>query len=324
MPKVSVIMPVYNAEQYVERAITSLLEQTLDDVQFIIIDDGSEDNSLAIINQVIACYPGKRNNVILISRENRGVAATRAEGMTLATGDYIIHLDSDDWAEDNWLETMHTKSIAENADVVICDYTEVYSTRNIHVKQPIAINGVDCVRKLLSGELHGSTWNKLVKRKLYVDNNFGFYPGVNYLEDFILIMQVFFAAQIISYIESPLVYYNKMNEHSITAIINEERVKEIISATDVISSILKKFELYGCLSKQFAFFKLNQKSWILYCNRNNIPTSLWDIFQGTNDFIWRSPLPIYNKIILYAGALRQFFVARMMLVFIHSLRKIIR
>jgi glycosyltransferase involved in cell wall biosynthesis len=118
-PKVSVIVPVYNTELYVERAIISLMEQTLDDVQFIIIDDGSKDDSLNIIKQVIARYPVREGQVTLISRENRGVAATRAQGMELATGDYIIHLDSDDWAELNWLEAMYTKAIEENADVVV-------------------------------------------------------------------------------------------------------------------------------------------------------------------------------------------------------------
>lgn len=106
IPKVSVIVPVYNTERYVERAIISLMEQTLDDVQFIIIDDGSKDNSLNIIKQVIARYPARQGQVTLISRENRGVAATRAQGMELATGDYVIHLDSDDWAELNWLEAL--------------------------------------------------------------------------------------------------------------------------------------------------------------------------------------------------------------------------
>ncbi|HDX6611302.1 TPA: glycosyltransferase family 2 protein, partial [Escherichia coli] len=117
IPKVSVIVPVYNTERYVERAIISLMEQTLDDVQFIIIDDGSKDNSLNIIKQVIARYPARQGQVTLISRENRGVAATRAQGMELATGDYVIHLDSDDWAELNWLEALYTKAIEDNADV---------------------------------------------------------------------------------------------------------------------------------------------------------------------------------------------------------------
>ena len=81
IPKVSVIVPVYNTELYVERAIISLMEQTLDDVQFIIIDDGSKDNSLTIIKQVITRYPARQGQVSLISRESRGIAGTRPQGM---------------------------------------------------------------------------------------------------------------------------------------------------------------------------------------------------------------------------------------------------
>ncbi|KAA3493038.1 glycosyltransferase family 2 protein [Vibrio mimicus] len=129
-PKVSVIMPVYNTEMYVERAMISLMEQTLDDVQFIIINDGSKDNSLSIIKEVITRYPTRKDQITLISRENRGVAVSRAQGMELATGDYVIHLDSDDWAERNWLEAMYSKAIEDNADVVVCDYFLAYNYGN--------------------------------------------------------------------------------------------------------------------------------------------------------------------------------------------------
>ncbi|HBD3503669.1 TPA: glycosyltransferase family 2 protein, partial [Escherichia coli] len=197
-PKVSVIVPVYNTELYVERAIISLMEQTLDDVQFIIIDDGSKDNSLTIIKQVIARYPARQDQVTLISRGNRGVAATRAQGMELAAGDYVIHLDSDDWAEVNWLEELYSKAIENDSDIVTCDYNVITKKRAVHIKQYTPSNGLECINKMLLGELHGSTWNKLIKRSLIVSNNLSF-NKVNYLEDFIFVMQLFFLAKNITY-----------------------------------------------------------------------------------------------------------------------------
>ncbi|EKF9488800.1 glycosyltransferase family 2 protein, partial [Vibrio cholerae] len=152
-PKVSVIMPVYNTELYVERAMISLMEQTLDDVQFIIIDDGSKDNSLSIIKEVITRYPSRKDQITLISRENRGVAATRAQGMDLATGEYVIHLDSDDWVERDWLEAMHTKAVQDNADVVICDYSLIYKHGKKKVTQIVFEAGEECIISLFKNEI---------------------------------------------------------------------------------------------------------------------------------------------------------------------------
>ena len=265
IPEDYVIVPEYTSELYVERAIISLMEQTLNDVQFIIIDDGSKDHSLNIIKQVIARYPARQEQVILISRENRGVAATRAQGMELATGDYLIHLDSDDWAELNWLEVMYTTAIENTADVVVCDYRIIHPTQSSNVKQPVGRDGVDCVKKLLTGELLGPTWNKLIKRKLLSDNNIMFLPDINFLEDFILVMQAFLAANSIGYVAQPLINYNKCNESSITASVNDQKIKEIVFATNSINRVLCEHQLSTKFSKYFNNMKLKLKYWLLCC-----------------------------------------------------------
>lgn len=323
-PKVSVIVPVYNTELYVERAIVSLMEQTLDNVQFIIIDDGSKDHSLSIINDVIARYPDRQEHVILISRENRGVAATRSQGMTLATGDYVIHLDSDDWAEQDWLEAMYFMAIEDNADVVVCDYRSIHLTKSTHVKQPIGKDGVDCVKKLLAGELLGPTWNKLIKRKLLVDNKIRFLPNINFLEDFILVMQAFLAAHSISYVAKPLVNYNKCNESSITAFLNKQKIKEIVFATDSIDKILCANKLSSSLKKCFNNMKLNLKYWMLCCMNKSDFASVGELYPETDRFVFESSLPMHAKITLHLICLKRFTTAHMLMSLLSYLRRIIR
>lgn len=322
-PKVSVIVPVYNTELYVERAIISLMEQTLDDVQFIIIDDGSKDNSLTIIKQVIARYPARQDQVTLISRGNRGVAATRAQGMELAAGDYVIHLDSDDWAEVNWLEELYSKAIENDSDIVTCDYNVITKKRAVHIKQYTPSNGLECINKMLLGELHGSTWNKLIKRSLIVSNNLSF-NKVNYLEDFIFVMQLFFLAKNITYSGLPLINYNQTSESSITSVINESKIKDILKAIDIISSLLIKSGTANKLALSLLFFKLNQKYWMIYCNRHLIPDNLWGLYPETNFIIWKSKKPLYSKVALYLGAHRFYFASKMTILLRDKIKNLFR
>ncbi|HEH9439628.1 TPA: glycosyltransferase [Aeromonas sobria] len=321
-PKVSVIVPVYNTEVYVERAITSLMEQTLDDVQIIIIDDGSKDNSLNIIKEVIARYPARQRLVTLISRENRGVAATRAQGMELASGDYVIHLDSDDWVELNWLEAMYSKAVEENADVVVCDYRSVYATKSTHIKQPIGQDGIECVKKLLEGELHGSTWNKLVRRSLIVGNKLTFSPGINYLEDFILVIQIFLVANVIDYISLPLVNYNQTNVSSITATVSEQKVKEICVAIERISHILNDYELENQLANEVNIMKLKLKYWLFCCTKKNIPMYISGLFPETSGYISGANLSAHVKLVLFI-AHHNLFLARVIMRTFHELKNIV-
>ena len=105
MPKVSVIVPVYNAGLYIERCSRSLFAQSLDDMEFIFVDDCSTDNGIEIVERVLDDFPSRKSQVRFLKNEhNLGQAGTRARGIKMATGDYVIHCDSDDWVEPNMYE----------------------------------------------------------------------------------------------------------------------------------------------------------------------------------------------------------------------------
>ncbi len=297
-PKVSVIMPVYNTELYVERAIISLMEQTLDDVQFIIIDDGSNDNSLSIIKEVITRYPIRKDQITLISRENRGVAATRAQGMELATGDYVIHLDSDDWAEKSWLKEMYLKAIQENADVVVCDYNTVCSGKIARRVQCPGKDGFNCVSMLLTGLLHGSSCNKLVNRSFILDKNISFLPSINFLEDHVFFIRVFLAAKVVSYVAKPFINYNQMNENSITSYINAKKVNDILLAMDYITETLGNHSHRQLFSMDLISQKLRMKYWMLGCSDGELRSYIFSLYNEENKYIWSVKLPMHVKFLL--------------------------
>ena len=196
-PKVSIIIPVYNVEKYIERCVRSLFTQTLQDLEFIFIDDCTQDKSIEIISKLLQEFPERENQVVIHKMdENSGQAAVREWGMRHAHGDYVIHCDSDDWVDPNMYHIMYTKAIEEKAEIVICDY---YISNSI-TNRRISINQDS---KLMP---QGPLWNKLVKRSLYSDFDF-VYPSSNKAEDGAMVTQFVINANKLVYVHTPFYYY---------------------------------------------------------------------------------------------------------------------
>ena len=165
-PKVSVIVPVYKAENYLHRCVDSLLAQTFHDYEILLVDDGSPDMSGEICDE----YAKKDSRVRVFHKENGGVSSARQCGMDNARGEYTIHADPDDWVEPEMLEELYKKAKEEDADMVICDYYINYRRKQIYKQQkPKSLNHDAVMRQLLLQQLHGACWNKLVRRKLIED-----------------------------------------------------------------------------------------------------------------------------------------------------------
>ena len=122
MPKLSVIVPVYNVEKYLSRCLTSLINQTLDNIEIIIVNDGSTDKSDEIIRE----YKKANNNIIYVTKENGGLSSARNFGLIYATGEYIAFLDSDDYVDRNIYKKMYEKAKETNSDYVECDFIWQY------------------------------------------------------------------------------------------------------------------------------------------------------------------------------------------------------
>lgn len=131
MPKVSVCIPVYNVEKYIERCVRSLFEQTMkDEIEFIFVDDCTPDKSMEILEKVLAEYPARKKQVTILHHEkNKGLVGARNTALKVANGDYIIHCDSDDWVDLNMYEVMYNKAVATGADMVCCSLWLEYENR---------------------------------------------------------------------------------------------------------------------------------------------------------------------------------------------------
>lgn len=181
-PCISVIVPVYKAEEYLYRCVNSLLGQTFSDFEVILVDDGSPDNSGAICDE----YALKDKRVRVIHQPNAGVSMARQKGLDNARGEYVIHADPDDWVEPDMLKELYAKAKEEDADMVICDFYGHYGKKVVYeCQQPSALDH-DTVLCELFQQLHGSCWNKLVRRACYNKFKINFPVGVSFCEDLLI------------------------------------------------------------------------------------------------------------------------------------------
>lgn len=240
MAKVSVIIPVYGVEKYVERCARSLFEQTLDDIEYLFIDDCSPDKSIDIIKKVLEDYPNRMNQVIFHRMgHNSGQAAVRKWGIQNVTGDYTIHCDSDDWVKADMYETMYNAAIAQNADVVVCDYTEfgVDWTRN-KIAFPKLRGDLD--NKLRSWDCAGQIWNKLFKTSIYHKDII--IPENNMGEDMAWVYQMLYYCKKVVYIQRHFYQYY-VNEDSICRVKDPEKIYSNFLQTCANARIVTDFYL---------------------------------------------------------------------------------
>lgn len=177
--KISIIVPVYNAELYLQRCLDSILSQSFTDFEVILVDDGSSDKSGGICDE----YAQRDSRIRVFHKENGGVASARQMGMDEAKGEYVIHTDPDDWVEPKMIEMLYNEAKAKEADVVICDFYINRPQKVYRVKQkPTNLDHLVVLSELFQ-QLHGSCCNKLIKRTCFEEYGVSFPPGVSYCED---------------------------------------------------------------------------------------------------------------------------------------------
>lgn len=214
--KVSVIIPVYNVGRCVEKCARSLFEQSLDDIEYIFVDDCSPDNSLSIVKSVSEDYPKRKNNIkYLVHDKNRGLTTTRNTGLAVATGEFIAHCDSDDWVDVAMYEKLYNHAVEENADVCFSNFNFVYGNRSeTYECTSVYVDKIQTINAYI-GSGWTVLWNMIARRKLYTEHQLKSPENISYCEDFHLSVRLFHYAQKIVKIDEPLYYYNQMNVYSI-------------------------------------------------------------------------------------------------------------
>lgn len=206
--KVSILIPVYNNEAVVERCLCSVFEQKLDEIEYIIIDDFSSDDSLNLCRDVANRYLNRKQHTVIIANDkNQGIAAVRQMLVDNAHGEYIYFVDSDDWIEPYATSLMYEKAKAEDADIVGSNY--FINTRDSErvVDYLYPAENKNCLNLFLRMNIKPVIWLFLFKRHLFTEHHIIFDKGINIMEDYIAGTKLLFHANKVAHIDLPAYHY---------------------------------------------------------------------------------------------------------------------
>lgn len=255
MIKVSVIVPVYNTSKYLKRCLDSLVNQTLSDIEILVINDCSTDNSSGILD----LYKKKYSHILRIFDNdiNKGIGYTRNFGIDNAKGEYIAFIDSDDWVRCDMFEKMYCKAKSDNLDLVVCNYDKklekadgsIQDIKNDYVIPSYSNTNLAKTPEMLLTVNMGPC-NKIYRRKLF-NNDIRFSESLKY-EDMIVVVKALVNADAIGFIEESLNYYLVRSKSETTVM--DCRVFDIFKMTDLVIEELKGAKCYSEISEYVEVF----------------------------------------------------------------------
>ena len=240
--KISVIIPVYNVEEYIEQCVESVVNQTLKEIEIIIVNDGTQDNSMKKIERFLL-----DDRIIVINKENRGISSARNCGLKIAKGEYIAFVDSDDFIDEMMLEKLYENS--ENKDIVISNVIE-YNNVTGEKKQREIKNEI---KKYNKGSYFWKysgfeIWNKIYKRSFLMENNIKFIEGI-VLEDVPFNFYSLFLTNKVKYVDKAYYYYRIKRENSILNTLNNEKILNAYNKINIKLHNFSEIDLNGVFSK---------------------------------------------------------------------------
>ena len=226
MVDISIIVPIYNAEKYIEKCIDSLINQTKEELEFILINDGSTDST----DELIKKYNDKR--IKYFKNKNQGIGKTRNFGIEKSTGKYLMFIDSDDYLKENTCEELYRRITKDKSDLVICDFYKIYENGKL---EEICLPSFKPTTLKKSPNLlidiNLSPWNKLYKTSLVKENKIKFIENLKY-EDAPFVIETFDKATKISKVDKCLNYYLIRGNSETT--VRDERTFDILKIIDII------------------------------------------------------------------------------------------
>lgn len=303
-PSISIICPVYKAENYLRKCIDSVISQTYNNWELLLIDDGSPDESGKICDE----YSIIEKRIRVFHKVNEGVSSARQYGLDHATGEYVIHIDPDDWIEQNMLEELYKCAKANDSDMVICDFIEEYSYKRIYrCQKPTSLQSKSVLLEMYM-KLHGSCWNKLIKHETIKKYHIHFPENISYCEDLIFITALLQHNITINYLNKAFYHYiQDKNPNSLVKTINRERIINDIKIINIIERIIAEkkiippiiYKTYlgkGILERSFYTKCLNDKEY-KYHFRELIP------------YIKHMKVSLYKKLLYYISCQGYYSVA---------------
>ena len=309
-PQVSVIIPVYKAERYIERCVRTLFAQTLDSIEYIFIDDCSPDKSMDVMEKVLSEYPCRKGQVKVIRHSvNQGVGRSRQDGMDVAYGEYVIHCDPDDWVELDMYEKLYLRAKEHHADLVIGAYVEeTFSGSNIVLPMRYS-SKKEMFSQIVRSKFHAGLWNKLVKREQI--SLVRIPEGVNLWEDMAVMVPILMSADRIEYAVDAIYHYRVENWDSITHQPSDKSAYSQIEAVKSIISFLNTYsEIVDVDNNDVLYLKWRAKRGLLNnCTKENC--IMWkNTFKDVSESYYKLDIPLKSKILSFLGYYKCYWLIR--------------
>lgn len=328
MIKVSVIVPVYNVEKYLNKCLKSLSCQTFRDFEVIIVNDGTPDKCQIIIDKYVKKYPSIFRSFI---KSNGGLGDARNYGLKRANGEYVLFVDSDDFVHKTMIEKMYNTAISDDSQMVVCGIYDVYENGNRcreYVNNCIGVTNVFENKQILLNR--PSAWNKLYSIELFKDEKMK-YVSNKWYEDIRLTLKLYLKCERISYIDASLYYY-LIREGSIMNNKNVVRNYEILEAFDDILEYFSKFNMLSVFYDEIEFLAIEHifiSSQVRVINSSNVKeirkniqpliNYFYNHFSFSNKYI--NKLCLNRKIILLLLKSKLFLVVKIIFMLKNLLRK---
>lgn len=322
--KVSVIVPIYNVERYLDKCLDSLVNQTLEEIQIILVNDGSPDNSQDIIDKYLRLYPWK---IMSLTKENGGLSDARNYGIEYATGEYIGFVDSDDYLDITMYEKLYNRAIEKNAEIVVCGYygideeTEKYRYLQKGNMHHFDQNLYENPKLLYINAPYA--WNKIFKRDLFIKNQMRFPKGKIY-EDIATVYPLMLHANRISKVNEPLYYYILKRKGAITATFSESLL-QIYSSLSMLNEYYIEHQAFDEFNDVLGFINLKHtilrfRDFIHYSNRKLQFKIVREGFRHLKKYFrnWKKN-PIFFDFYYSKKKIHGFFAKSQMAWYIYSL-----
>lgn len=312
-PLVSVIIPVYNAEQTIGNMLLSMRNQSYSQIELIFVNDASEDNSLELIQKYTSAFHEKGYIVCIVSHAlNKGVAEARNTGLSKATGDYVYYVDADDQIEPHAIKMLVDTALDTNVDIVGCNWFLTFNKDERKMNQPSFSQPLEAIVKMLAGTMRWNLWLFLVRRSLYEEHEIRFLPEKNMGEDLMVMIKLFVHASSVAYLDCPLYHYGQSNKQSLTKVYSDKHIEEVTCNMIEAERTLRNSQFSASLGNSIDFLKLNIKLPLLISDRIEQYNHWLSWFPEANDKVMLNKmLPFRIRLLQWLAVKKQFWAVQL-------------
>jgi glycosyltransferase involved in cell wall biosynthesis len=259
-PAVSILVPVYNVSNFIERCAHSLFQQTFDDIEYVFVNDCTPDDSIEKLQKVIEYYPDRKPFIQIINhKKNRGSTAARNTAIDNSIGRYITVVDSDDYIELDMIELMYSQAEEEQADMVVSDMLIEYKNRITILPSLLSNTKEEHFLDLLEGRISKNLCSKLVKREFYELPENRVPEGLNIYEDQHVVYRLFFCVDKVVKAQKPFYHYIQYNTLSVTQKVTRQMFENFIQFWQLLDVFLKEKNIYNKYIDRIEYIKVSNK-----------------------------------------------------------------